>query len=955
MIRMPTPTFPPLPSGPSAARITLSGPWRYAPAAPPEGPVAPLPADALVFQAPGEFVMQGLPFNPDQPALAEYELDIPAAWHGQAIRLRGEAIYAECAIWVNGRPIGQQRGGFLPFDLDITSVAQPGVRNRISFVIRNNSQSDSITFGSGYADRPIAGILRPVTIYALPPLHMRRLICETDLHPDGAATLRLLLECFNQHAQPAEGAALALDLLDPDGQPVAGFPQIHALPALAANAAWTPTLELPIPQAQTWDSEHPRRYTLTASLRHAGALHQEQRSIGVRALQIADRRLWINGMPVKLRGINRHDAHPLHGRAAIDGLARQDVVAFKAAHINFIRTSHYPPPLELVEACDETGMLVEVEAPVCFAFGMFGKTPAWERWTAAEQQAAAEFVADACAVMVEYYRSHPSVIIWSIGNESVWTPPFERAAQVVKAADRTRPITFNWERHRRLDEGVCEIGVEHYPAAGDMDAYAELPRPILFDEYCHLPTYNRDELFTDPGLHEQWGAFLLRQWDEIYALENGLGGSIWAGIDDLFLVPTPAGVRVRGYGSWGPIDGWRRAKPELWHVRKVYSPVRISLRELTLDPAATQIELPIQNRSDFSDLSEYRITWRLGMLEGDCHAALAPHSSGVLSLTLPAGWQTQSADLQIAIRHTDDSLIDSHTLKLRTAPPVAAPSRPGAGFQLQAGQYVAVTAGGTWRIDTRTGQLSATTHDKRSVLLSGPTLALIARDSIDLNQNRRDRGYRVDELCSGWQLQQIGPDPDAPHQLLVAGGYREATGTYRIELDSAGTLRLHYTFRMNQALTIWQRGIALLLDMACDTLTWQRRGLWSEYPAEHIGRPHGSARAYRQPTGAEPAITVPPTWGWHEDQTAAGTNDFRSTKHQVVQALAHSQDGRGLRFVAAGTQHVRVSMEGYGVRMLCLDAADHGSEFFLRSFADPICLQAGDWVEGSVQFTIVAE
>ncbi|GAB4163831.1 MAG: hypothetical protein Fur005_23710 [Roseiflexaceae bacterium] len=952
---MPTPTFPPLPHGPSAARIILDGPWRYAPAVPHEGPVAPLPADALVCRVPGEFVMQGLPFDPNQPALVEYEQELPANWHGQAIRLRGEAIYAECAIWVNGQLIGQQRGGFLPFDLDITSVVQFGALNKFSFVIRNNSQSDTITFGSGYVDRPIAGILRPVILYALPLLHMRRLISETDLHTDGAATLRLLLECCNQYPQPAEGATLTLELHDPDQQPVAGFPQTHQLPVLDANATWAATLEFPIPQAQTWDSEHPRRYTLKVSLSYAGAVHQNQRSIGVRTLQVRDRRLWINGLPVKLRGINRHDAHPLHGRAAIDGLARQDVAAFKAAHVNFIRTSHYPPPLELVEACDEIGMLVEVEAPVCFAFGMFGKTPAWERWTAAEQQAASEFVADACAVMVEYYRSHPSVIIWSIGNESVWVSPFEHAAQVVKAADRTRPITFNWERHRRLDEGICEIGVEHYPAAGDMATYAELPRPILFDEYCHLPVYNRDELFTDPGLHEQWGALLLRQWDEIYALENGLGGSIWSGIDDWFLVPSAAGVRVRGYGSWGPLDGWRRAKPELWHVRKVYSPVRMPLRDLMVDPAATAIELPIQNRSDFSDLCEYRITWQIGTLTGDCPMALAPHSNGVLTVVLPAGWQMHGTDLQVTIRHADGSLIDSHTVRLSTTIAVEMPHLPRVAFEVHAGQYRALATGGTWRIDPHTGQISASTNDGRAVLLSGPTLALIARDGFDLNTKQHDRNYRVDDLCSGWQLQQIGPDPAAPQQLLIAGSYREATGTYRIAIDSAGILHLHYAFRANQALTIWQRGIALLLDPACDTLTWQRTGLWSEYPADHIGRPYGSAHAYRQPIGAEPAITTPPTWGWHEDQTTAGTNDFRSAKCEIIQALAFSQDGRGVRFIATGTQHVRMSMEGYGVRMLCLDDADHGSEFFLRSFAQPIRLQEGDWVHGSVQIALVAD
>ena len=620
--------FPPLPRD-AAARMLLNGSWRYAAGVGTAD--TPLPSASAVVQIPGEFVMQGVPFDPAAPAAVEREITIPVAWADMHIRLRVEAIYAECAVCIDGRLVAMHAGAFTPFDLDLTPVVQPGATHRLTLIIRHDSLVDQIAFGSGYADHPIAGVLRPLMLYALPVCHIRRLHAHAGAPgADGSATLTLEFDIANTTDHSCDDAHLELTLHHPDGRPIPSLFAPLVVPSLAAAAVWSETLIVQIPQALAWDTEHPQLYSLAVSLRAGAAQHHAACTVGCRDIRVADRRLLVNDRPVKLRGINRHDAHPLAGRAIPAGLARRDAELLKAANVNFIRTSHYPPPIELVEACDEIGLFLEIEAPICFAFGMFGKTPSWEGMTPAEQAAATELVVESVRRMIEYYRSHPAVLLWSIGNESTWVPPFEDASHAARAADPHRPQIFNWERYRELDAAWCEIGAEHYPAAGTLDTYAALARPILFDEYCHLPVYNRDELATDPGLHDLWGACLLSQWDAIYALPNGLGGSIWSGIDDLFLVPSATGVQVGGYGSWGPLDGWRRAKPELWHVQQVYAPVRLP-QQLELRHTE-MIELPIENRHDFTNLAELTINWQLGAHSGRCKIDLPPHTAGGLRI-----------------------------------------------------------------------------------------------------------------------------------------------------------------------------------------------------------------------------------------------------------------------------------------------------------------------------------
>jgi beta-galactosidase/beta-glucuronidase len=155
--------------------------------------------------------------------------------------------------------------------------------------------------------------------------------------------------------------------------------------------------------------------------------------------------------------------------------------------------------------------------------------------------------------MVETYRNHPSILYWSLANESQRFPAYRISAKVVKALDPSRPRTFNW-----LEEDGCDITTVHYPGPAGPDTYKDAPAPVSYGEYCHLNVYNRFELAADPGLSDAWGRGFRKMWDAMFTSQGTLGGSLWAAMDDTFQMPDG---RTVGYGSWGLLDGWRRRKP----------------------------------------------------------------------------------------------------------------------------------------------------------------------------------------------------------------------------------------------------------------------------------------------------------------------------------------------------------------------------------------------------------
>lgn len=567
---------------------------------------------------PGQWSMQG--FQVDSAAFGGYQttFTLPADWSGKRVKLRFDGVSSESVVYLNGKEIGSHMGGMTAFELDVTNGLRSG-ENVLALRVRSESLADMLGSLTQYAAHQLGGITRKVTLFAVPEVHLSDLRIVTDL--DDAykdAELKVYVSVTNASANVQKNLSVRLSV---SGEPVV---LSQAIPEIAAGSTWSGWLTGKIASPKKWDSEHPNLYTLKVELGTSEKIvEQVKKRFGFREIQIQGNRMLVNGKAVKLKGVCRHEMHPLTGRVMNPALARKDIELYRDANCNFIRTSHYPPCEEMLEVCDELGMFVEVEAPVCW-LGHHAN----ENWKVLDyrEQKYYPYVLQVNMEMIQFYRNHPSIIFWSMANESYWNKEFAQVQVYMEKADPTRPLTFHDQGYGGFNNqgSTAPISNIHYPGPDGYKVAAKSDRPMTYGEYCHLNVYNRSELVTDPGVRSDWALALAPTWENMYKTPGVLGGSIWSGIDDIFQLPNGDAV---GYGAWGPIDGWRRPKPEYWDMKKIYSPIRVTTK--TLSPAK-ELVIDLENRYTYTNLNELQVNWVYGEEKGSIFVDLEPGEKGQL-------------------------------------------------------------------------------------------------------------------------------------------------------------------------------------------------------------------------------------------------------------------------------------------------------------------------------------
>jgi len=629
---------------PVFVRTDLNGTWFFNPQ-PVENfwkNTENIPQTWAKIEVPGEWAMQGFTVAPNTAAAYFRDFNIPNQddlpnqydLHNQRVKLRCDAIYSDVKIFINGKYAGSHQGGFSPFELDVTELLQIGGENSIALSVKNESLADTLASGTQYAAHQLGGITRKIHLFSVPQLHITSLDLETMFDTQFKnSTLQLKFSISNLGKTESKSGQVKFELTGSHStgknkSPVEIKNNILKIPALKTNQVKEFKLKTLVDNPQKWDCEHPNLYNLKTTLFVAGQARESlQQQFGFRQVEVRGNQLFINNQPVKLRGINRHEVHPLRGRSLTNELWRQDAELFRAANINYIRTSHYPPAEEFITACDELGLFVEMEAPLVWIGHNANST-----WKKEDPHNSRLFtvISQAILEMVERDRNHPSVIIWSMANESAWGVNWEKAYQLLKSIDSSRPVTFHdqaWGKYNNYGSSILPVRNFHYPGPSLPAKIANNKKPMLFGEYCHLNTYNREEIVTDPGIRDFYGEAIVPMWESMYQSQACLGGAIWSGIDDVFEMPTGKSV---GYGSWGPIDGWRRQKPEYWHVKKAYSPVKI-LSTKIIPPSQNQpLKIEVANRFDFTNFNEIRIEWEIGERNGIVEADLAPRQKGFI-------------------------------------------------------------------------------------------------------------------------------------------------------------------------------------------------------------------------------------------------------------------------------------------------------------------------------------
>jgi len=814
------------------------------------------------------------------------EVTIPADYSGKTIMLRFEGAYNFARVWVDGQLIRTHRGAFTTWDADITDYVTPG-------------QSVWITVGLTYESmrldyQLLGGIHREVQLVALSRDYVTRLHYETDL--DETYTDAILKVAAGVEFNGDEEGILHLTLKDPDGAEMAITPNSIMLSPANPES----TVDIPIVNPVKWDSEHPHLYTLDASLEIGGSIVQTiSKKVGFREISWSGKNMYVNGQEIKLRGVNWHQVIADRGIVPDPVIDEQMIRQLKAANINFIRTAHFPQTEQVLDLCDELGIYVEEEASVIFVDTADGPQNVVNNpsYTAAFM--------DPLSEMIERDRSHASIIIWSLGNESFWGSNFQKGHDYLRMVDPSRPTIFSYPFTR--PDAKYEIWSKHYQAHNSKE-YGTHSMPELYDEYAHDYGHNKEGLKFDPGFRDFYGVNLKKFWEPMYSTNGVLGGAIWGGVDLAMQRPNQTNW---GIAQWGMLDAWGREKPEYYHMKKVYSPIILMDGPVINPGSGHPLEISVENRYNHTNFNELEFAWAVGQESGVLTNVNIPQrSSGVI--TLPArDWEY--GEIVALNVFKDSELVDEFELPI---------GRPDIEFPLPQGTPSIVDNSSTIEVSgsdfnivfsKSTGLITNGSYKGTSIITGGPFLNL--GNPTNVNQ--------VLPNPNSWKLESVESKMENQQALIsVKGSYDNYIGAqFLIRIDGTGLIGTTYAVRgLPESYT--EVGIAYDLTEEVNELSWKRQGDYSVYPLDHIGRPEGVAQKIRP--GADDEFRVRPSWSWSQDMKdfylfgpsdsgGRGTNDFRSAKTNIHYASAMIEGtSNHLRAEGDGTGSVRAAVQDNG-------------------------------------------
>jgi hypothetical protein len=937
------------------SKLDLGGTWKFNPS-----PVAGYGTDRKVpsswsdIAVPGEWAMQNFSVKPNTRAAYKRSFLIPAGWKDYRVKLRCDAVYSDAIVWINGKRLGSHQGGMNAFEMDITNFVKTGSGNVIALGIMNESLADSLMSGTQYAAHQMGGILRKIYLIAVPKVHLSSLHLSTNWENNSKmAQLTVDYGVENLSDIKSLPPQIRFGLYDSVGNKV----QMEQETGTPANELAEQRKRFYIPNPKKWDAEHPNLYTLHIILEANGQKELITQRFGFRKIEVIGNQLFLNEKPVKLRGINHHDVHPLLGRSLNAQLWEKDVRLYRAANVNYIRTSHYPPSEEMVDLCDELGMYVEVENPI--AWVGHGANSKWAKENP-HQERFLPLIEQITRQTVEYLRNHPSVIIWSMANESAWGANWKANHKFLNKLDPSRPSTFHDQSYGAYNNhGSSEMTVAnyHYPGPAGPEIGKEFPRPLIFGEYVHLNTYNRQEIVTDPGVRDAWGIGMEPMWNNIYYSRGCLGGAIWSGIDDVFYLP---GGKAVGYGEWGPIDGWRREKPEYYHIKKSYSPAKVYTSEIKLPMAGNTIQLQAENRFDFTNFNELKIEWSLGSESGIVSSDIAPRSYGLIRLK-PNQIPNDGESLAIKFTSPLGFMVDEYVIPVgklnhdkvvenREAEQITMTKTPEE-ISVRGKSFV-------WIFDVHSGTIKQALKNQKQILKQGTSLMMLPLTTGPCLTEHSLSIHPLNNVCSNWKMSTMtSHESEAGVVVRVTGSYDEAFGEINYSIDRKGNLEIGYRFTSAIDINPRQWGLVFTTPRTVEKLSWNRKGQWDVYPENHIGRTKGETYPFPVPEARNLKFGTEPGWDWRFDSNELGSNDFRSSKDCIYEASLESKEGYGVRINGDGKQTFRSFVNGETIQFLVTGFSTGGGDSFFSSHLEKYRrqLKKRDPFSGTVQLELFSK
>ena len=756
-----------------------------------------------------------VPYEENEVGSYRRTFTLPADWRDRRIVICCEGVISFYYIWVNGHQLGYNQGSKTPAEWDITDYVKEG-ENTVALEVYRWSAGAYLECQDMWR---LSGIERDVYLYSTP----RRFI--SDYKVTSSLDKQTYKEGLFALEATVEGAAtgastLEYTLEDPSGKTILK----KEIPVKSRGLSNFVTFdEQTLPDVKRWSAEHPNLYSLTLALKNdAGQVtHLTGGNVGFRTSEIKDGRFCINGVPVLVKGANRHE-HSQLGRTVSRELMEQDIRLMKQHNLNTVRNSHYPTHPYWYQLCDRYGLYVIDEANI-ESHGM-GYGPASlakdTTWLPAHM--------DRTRRMYERSKNHPAIVIWSLGNEAGNGVNFERTYDYMKSIERTRPIQYERAEQNYNTDIYCRM----YRSVDELLAYArqtepKVYRPFIMTEYLH-------------AMGNSCGG--LREYMEVFEIEPIVqGGCIWDWVDQSFREIDADGRWYWTYGGdYGPknipsfgnfccnglVNAVREPHPHLLEVKKAYQYIKAKLVD------SKKLTLSIKNWYDFTNLNAYTLHWQVVgddgrvIADGTRQVDAAPHATVEVAL----GAVRLPADVREAWLNLSWTPVEAAPF-IGTDYEVAYDQFPLAGNRNYRAPEAKLSGKVEMDIDPVTGALRSYIY-KGEEMLASPVMLSLYRPATDNDNREKVGGAKV------WK--KAGLDKLAQRALSVktsARGGRSEVELLNARNERLGTATFIYTLKKDGALdvqTYFVPDTAVVASLARVGLTFEMPDAYSR--VAYLGR-----------------------------------------------------------------------------------------------------------------------
>lgn len=538
------------------------------------------------------------------------DFDLPANWDGKRVFLHFDGIYSGAYVWVNGKYIGYTQGANNDAEFDVTSALHAGKNNVSVQVIRWTDGS----YLEGQDVFHMSGIHRDVYLVATPRTFVRDHYITSNLNATKrykSGSLNVQLELDNRDKTAAE-KRVEVTLLDPDGQQVAQSEKTVDFAAGETSKKVDITFDN-LNDLRLWTAETPELYSVIVSQKDASGKEEMafNTQYGFRNIEMRNGQVLINGTRVFFKGVNTQDTHPETGRTIDVPTMLHDITLMKQANVNTVRTSHYPRQAKMNAMFDYYGLYVMDEADLeCHKnWNDHGANGGYNTAVISGQESWKPAMIDRTVRMVQRDRNHPSIIFWSLGNESGAGDNFIATHNAARALD-PRPIHYEGATNagRHLD-GITDLHSKMYPDLNYVQRFANNnagDQPFFMCEYDHA-------MGNSVG-------YLREYWDIIEKSRLGIGGCIWDWVDQGIYNPQKLKQGIKqlttGYDYPGPHQGnfvnngvitsEREWTPKLDIVKKVYQYVTFGLNN-----GKNNKSLIVRNNYAFINLADFTLDFEV--------------------------------------------------------------------------------------------------------------------------------------------------------------------------------------------------------------------------------------------------------------------------------------------------------------------------------------------------------